>query len=60
MTNSRGRLAEPEVRDDRVEVVLEAARTSGRDPDIELLRLLVAHLNEPAQIASELLVRDAD
>lgn len=59
MSDQRGRLAEPEAREDRIEVVLEAARTGDRDPDVELLKLVAAFSNEPAQIAAALL-RDAD
>jgi hypothetical protein len=59
MSDQRGRLAEPEAREDRIEVVLEAARTGARDPDVELLKLVEAFSSEPAQIAAALL-RDAD
>jgi len=59
MSDQRGRLAEPEAREDRIEVVLEAARTGVRDPDVELLKLVAALSSEPTLIAAALL-RDAD
>jgi hypothetical protein len=59
MSDQRGRLAEPEAREERVDVVLEAARTGERDPDVELLKLVAACASEPALIAAALL-RDAN
>ena len=59
MSSQRGRLAEPEAHEDRVDVVLEAAQTGDRDPDVELLRILAASAAEPSQVAAALL-HDAD
>lgn len=55
------RLAEPEAGEDRVRLILWAARTheGEREPDVELLELLAAAPNEPQRVAAWLL-RDAD